>query len=215
MPETLHTPINLSKPIQSLGQEPTLYSVDKLEESRIKLANSLIEHGLMSREFIESGVLDRFDIDPKTGHESFTHILIGDRDGGAHHLRTILDLGIAGRMVASAVIDPRPLNRSYDSLKDEQRLNSKGTYKAIVVDIKDDGYHKDKRLEGGSTMFPDAWSAEEVIKAVVKVSQIEPIKHDEKRKSNSHLGVVDGVKIRVITDEKTGKIITASPKRRK
>ncbi len=126
-----------------------------------------------------------------------------------------MDLDIQGRSIASAIVDLRPHSHSHKEIQKEQRLDKTGAYRALVVDIKEGDHHKDKRKEGGSTMFPDTWSTEDVARAIVKVANSDPVKSDEKRKSNTHIEEVNGLRVRVITDQKTGKVNYRQPKEEK
>jgi len=170
---------------------------------------SLAESGLVSREFVQSGALDRFGSDEPTGANALTHILIGDEDGGAHHLPTLLALGIEGRTIASRISDPARPDITLAQFRKDQTVKPNGAFRALHVAVKgQDGVDYGKL--GGSSMFPSEWSTQKVLESVIATADTAG-KHDPVRESYAHSAEVDGVKIRVITDDKTGKVITAFP----
>lgn len=187
-------------------------AVEAAEFERQHFALSLVEKGLISDEFYRSGALDRFGSDEATGGDALSHILIGDELGGMHHLPTVMELGIQGRTVSSLVGDANRPKVSYSKFRREQRVKDSGAYRALGVEIQGPDGTKFSKLEG-SSMFPNDWTTEKVLQSIVTVADT-PGKHDPERKSLFHEAEVDGVKVRVVTDEKTGKIITASPKQK-
>ena len=179
----------------------------ELEQHHLWL--SLVEKGLISEEFYQSGAVDSFFVDKKTGAAALLHILIGDEYGGAHHLPTILALEIPGREVASIIFDPENPNKSQSEFRKAQKAKLSGVFRAMHIEIADnDGtmLSKDK----GSSMFPNEWNTQRVVESLIHVSKM-PGELDEVRGSVVHVAEVDGVKLRVITDSNTGKIITGFP----
>jgi hypothetical protein len=172
-----------------------------------------VEKGLISEDFYNSGVLDAFDIDESTQEDELVHILVGNTQGGAHHLPTIVSLGIENVAVASTIYDPERPNKSPGDFRREQRVKDNGVYKALDVKILDrDG--SVSRKDGGSSMFPNEWSTQKVLAAVYATSKA-PGEHDVKRDAYRHETEVEGVKVVAYTDDKTGKIFQAWPKSRK
>lgn len=196
-----------------------------LQAERDSFTGELVDRGLMTQEFAASGAMDSFLLDPMSGHDSVRHILIGDSTGGCHHLRSVMELGVDGRIVASEVYDPNRPERRRSSFVREQRIRyPEEVYGVNVVGVEEGGKmywkqttktHNGKELtvNSGSSMFPDEWSAEQVLRAVMEVAAL-PAKPDAesgRRPVSIHDARVDGVRIRVIVDNNTGKIITASP----
>ncbi len=193
----------------------------QMEFKRANFVSSLREKRLISEDLINSGGLDLFLINPKVGYDGLIHILIGDRRGGAHHLPTILALEAEGRTIASKIYDPsRKTTRTgelmsrelqYELNKKDQQTRENGVYTCRIVIFENDGKIYEKLF--GSSMFPDTWSTEKVIKAILetyrngwKTVELDTIIHE---------ATIDGVKIRVVSDARTGKIKTAMPKHMK
>lgn len=189
------------------SQQPR--SLQEMEHSRQQLVENMVGGGLMSQELADSGVLDTFIFDEPTGHDGLTHILIGDSAGGAHHLRTIVELNVPDRIIASRIVDPQDPSKSLGKLRQRQKIGQDGVYLAGHVDIGvgDKTYEKPK----GSSMFPDEWSSEHVINALLETSYKEPTKTNPAKNSATHVHEVDGVRLSVVTDLQTGKIITGFP----
>jgi hypothetical protein len=179
--------------------------VGLLKEKRAVFVKDLVSHGMISEAIANSGDLDMFEIDAATRHDSLIHLLVGDQNGGAHHMRSIFELGMSNVGVASEV-RPGADAATQARLRRQQKARPNGEYKSRVILI------NGQRKEGGSSMFPEAWTAEEVIQSVVSTAKEEPSSHDSVRRSYVHKKVVNGVKIRAVTSQETGKIVTASPK---
>ncbi len=179
----------------------------QIEASQSAFANVLQEQGLVSPELVDSGMIDMFARDDSVGMDTLEHILVGDEQGGGHHLRTMNDLGLEDRTVMSEINpggDPeRPIHKK---LVREQSIRPNSAFRSRIVEI------GDKQKVGGSAMFPNEWSTEDVINSIAAVALTPPAKHDLERLSFIHQGEVNGVRIQVVTSEATGKIITAAPK---
>jgi hypothetical protein len=116
----------------------------------------------------------------------------------------MMDAELPQRVVASSIKVSD--NHGRNNLRKKQSIRSNGVFRPKIVEI--NGQEK----LAGSAMFPNEWSTEDVVKAIVKVAKSAPEKHDFERASYTHNGEVDRVQISVITGENSGKIITASPK---
>lgn len=195
-----HTEENLTNFVQTGSEIPG----PPVNDAYTAFIGRLVDKDLVSLDLIKSGDLEMFDKDTATEWDALAHILVGDENGGAHHLRTIMKLEVGGRQVGSKLRDKveDPIDMA---LEDKQRIQKNGTYRPRLVRVEG----KDK-LEG-STMFPDEWPTEKVIKSIVATAKSVPTKHDLERSSYMHRQNIDGVRVNVVTDEKTGKIITASP----
>lgn len=93
-------------------------TLEEMKQRRSEFANSLVEHGQMDREFIESGALDKFEMSPELG-DGLRHMLIGDKWGGFHHLPSVVELSIPGRVAASKIDDPREREEFVERKKEE------------------------------------------------------------------------------------------------
>lgn len=186
---------------------------------REDFVSTLVQNGLVSQDFVETGIMNRFAIHPDNGLDALMHVLVGDMDGGAHHLATIASLGIAGRELACRIHKPESSDgwgKQYRKYRQEQQPKDSGTYKVLHVHIHgldhSTGEHITYAKSGGSSMFPDSWSTEQVLEALVAVADTEPTRHDEERHSFTHVAEVGGVKIQVVTNELDGRIITGCPR---
>lgn len=197
------TIVGLAEPRPELRSIPG-GPLEVVKQNREAFVNALVDTGLMSAEYADSGALEAFGywIQHKPPSDSLIHILVGDHLGGAHHLRTIMELGIEGRTMASQVGNKR--------VRQEQRLRDNRAYRPSIVMIADATTGSLKQW--GSTQFPDEWDAERVARALIEVASGQPQKVDEERHSHFKVGIIDGVRIQVATDDKTGKIITGSPR---
>jgi len=187
-------------------------SREVMELTRDRFVEDLVVAGSISSEYAQSGELNEFAINEETGSDALSHILVGDHRGGAHHMRTVDELDMGGsRVFASEIHDPDNPKKPLRRFRKSQRVHPNGTFRCNIVEIEDEGVVM-KKL-GGSTMFPQEWSAERVLKSVVNVSRGEPTRYDPERQSSVYEGSVDDVPIRLVKDHKTGKIITASVNR--
>ncbi len=179
---------------------------------RQNLASALLANGLISQEFYDSGALDYFLLNEQAQFDGLSHILLGDERGGAHHLRTLQVLGVDSLEVASAVKDPRFPGKSFARVVREQAVRDNGVYRPmhIVSAREQDGHTVRLTKEGGSTMFPDEWSTQEVLEAIIEVSKMDgvPSAQDD---AEMHEGTVRGVRMRVFTQPTTGKIMSGVP----
>jgi hypothetical protein len=202
MSETLNTAESLTEYIPQQLVGPSV-AEQTLTENRADFVNQLVACDVISTELEASGALDRFIIDPQADYDALSHILIGDEQGGAHHLQTIMIMNVPDRMIASQLTGSKTL--SDGKLQRRQAVQADGTFhpRQIVID------GKEKML--GSAMFPNEWSTENVIESLLAVSMLAPSQHDRERGTFIHEGIVGGVGIRVICDEKTGKIVTGFP----
>lgn len=129
-----------------------------MEQRRANFLGRLVEAGEISPEYLQDSetkeFLGQFLMNPRSGRDSLMHWLIGDDHGGLHHLRTVHALGLGDRVVAS------------DSAREaKQRILDDGQYHALHVGV--------MKLPGetivkphGSTMYPDEWSTEDVLRSV-------------------------------------------------
>lgn len=201
---------------------PQLYNPEALKQQRDAFVENMVNTGVMSEEFAKSGVLDRFAYDVPHEVDSLMHILVGDKTGGLHHLRTVMDLGVEDREVSSELYDANRPDRGVSSFKKEQKVLSSGVYGANNVAIIVDGirYRKlttsdDKDISSGSNMFPNEWTAQDVLAAVLQVADEPPIEGaNNGLPTQIHDGHVNDVRIRVITDKANGEILTAFPMHR-
>ncbi len=189
-----------------LSQEDKGLSILELERELFALA--LVENELISEPFYTSGALDVFDIDKVRGGDALIHILVGNKYSGGHHLPTIVNLDMEGRFIGSKIYSNNK-NNSLPKLRTKQKVNSNGVYRALQFSmISNVGDLKTKHR--GSTMFPNEWTTQEVLESIIEISKSNKM-YDYYRDVYSHDGEVRGVKLRVITDERTGKIIKAWP----
>jgi hypothetical protein len=186
---------------------PPLEVPTLLEFEREQLLLEMVEKGLLSEEFYTSGAADKFAIDEETQQDAIRHILIGDMNGGAHHLPTLVELE-AGRNVTVASMLPRPEPiKNLGLLRYQQGIRDNGTFRAKDVRIADDdGYVL--RKSRGSIMFPNDWTTQHVLESVLRVSS-NPAKNSGEL--YRHTATVDDVKITVLTDPETSKIVSAFP----
>ncbi len=178
--------------------------------NREEFSLNLVDKGLVSTEFYESGAMDAFDLDEKTGRDALTHLLVGDARDGGHHLPSMMQLEADGIAVASKIKDPDNPSRGVAFFRRDQQVRNNGTYEALHVEVSDPRTGRTLKKLGGSSMFPNEWSTQDVLQAVVDVSK-SPGQYDERRGSMQHQKKVHGVVIRAVTDKKTGKVITAHP----
>jgi hypothetical protein len=214
MPETLTSPA--IDPAQYEVLE-TMRAQDLITEARYnreEFSLGLVGNGLVSKEFYTSGKMDAFELNEMTGKDSLTHLLVGDGRGGGHHLPTMMALETKGVTVASQVHDPKNPGVGTDDFRRRQEVRRNGSYQALQVEVTDPRTGRGMKKLGGSSMFPNEWSTQDVLEAVVQVSRTKG-KYDEVRRSNTHQATVNGVTIRAATDKKTGKILTAYPLVRK
>lgn len=164
---------------------------------RKRLAADLIDVGLIQ----DHQVIEEFPGDAR-------HILIGDgRSGGGHHLASILALGVDDRVIASQIaqINEGPI-RTLPALRKKQKLRDNGQYRANIVQI---GLMSKNE---GSSMFPDTWSAEDILKAVTEVSGTGPVKTGGEPFTpySIHREVINEVRIQVIVSHLFKKHIRAA-----
>lgn len=206
------------KPAKEYNSFPD-HTREEYIERREEFLNALAECGQIDRSFIESGVANRFDIVYETGMDALVHILVGDREGGAHHANTVMALGYVGCELACRVYNPTsdvPFSTQYTKNRKQQRKDFSGSYRLLHVRIKD--FDEDARelitydKLGGSSIFPDEWTASDVLNAAIEVGATPPVKKDPERQANVHVGEVRGVKIQVVTNAANGKILTACPR---
>ncbi len=193
-----------------------LYPVEAIDpifgnllHKRDEFVQQLMQCGLISEQLANSGALEAFGIWPERNMDSLTHVLIGDAQGGPHHLRTIIDLDVPGRIIASDVRPPANASLPESEFRRAQKVRPNGIYRPNTVVIIDEA---GQRKESGSPMFPNEWTAEDVIKALIQVSLQPASNHNPERHSFMHEGIFGGVRTRVCTDDQTGKIITGYPK---
>jgi hypothetical protein len=192
-------------PILTTEAEPQIpepSTIEWLTAQREHFTEQLVEKGMISQEYASSGALDSFGMNEQSCSDALVHVLVGDGRGGGHHLRTMVEMG---NNTAASVIQTRD-NRPYNKLKAEQSVRPSGVFRARYVQL------NGNRKQGISAMFPNEWSTEDVLRAIVGTAYTPPLEHDFERSSYVHISEVNGVRVRVVTDEKSGKIITAAPK---
>lgn len=73
-------------------------------QSRAELKLVLEMYGCVSKEFTEAGKFDCFEYDDARGTDAAKHILIGDKEGGFHHLQTAMDIESPQHSAASLLL---------------------------------------------------------------------------------------------------------------
>ncbi|HEU5005172.1 MAG TPA: EndoU domain-containing protein [Candidatus Saccharimonadales bacterium] len=182
----------------------------RMQDRRQSLVNDLIQQGLIDESF--KSRLEAFNItasrDRKKCVDSLEHILLGDRHGGCHHLRTILALdesrGARPPTFYRGVGSPVGGNKA-KKLRKKQTVQPNGAYWAFHIDI--NGREKKR----GSAMFPDNWSTKKVLNSILEVSKAEPTNDVLNESVWKHQAAVDGVLVIVKTRKANGKIIAAFP----
>lgn len=176
--------------------------------------NALVEKGCISEDTFNSGVLDSFEHDDEPsaeGSDALAHILIGG-NGGLHHLRTVMELGINNVEVASKVdyVEDSTGVRLKAKYIKEQTVSETGVYTARHIKWVDkDGILKDKK--NGTTLFPDEWSTDKVILAIAEACVAQPESINEKEHIAVHIKEIDGIKVKALVDTRTNKIFQANP----
>ncbi len=184
--------------------------INNIEIQREELSLALVEKHLISQAMYESGALDAFAIYSETQTDCLKHLLIGDENGGAHHLPTLLEVGDGNVTVGSMIQPQESLRRKLTSgeLRREQKVKDSGMFKVLDIRIKDK-QGKILRKMGGSTMFPSEWSTEKVISSIIDITKIPG---ETRGDVTRHVGEIDGVKIMAVTSNLTGKILTGFPR---
>src|SRR5438270_11015796 len=75
------------------------------ESRRAEFVDQLLSKKLVTDDLVNSGALNTFSVDD-TG-DSLIHILTGDGNGGAHHLRTLFELGLTSPAIATELSEDR------------------------------------------------------------------------------------------------------------
>lgn len=215
-------------------QGPTTHELS--EAYRENFTRKLIDSGLMTKAFAESGILGEFGYDEETGSDALIHTLVGDSEGGAHHLPSIMAAGPDNVSVKSWIgpngagpledpADPPALVRpdwSYDKFKSRQTKKANGTQVVLGVITSDQTgeiFHKYNKGESfnpnaptKTTLFPNEWTAEDIVNALVETKDTaESKKVHDARQSVAYKKTVDGVKLSTVVSQKSGKIITGHP----
>ncbi len=171
------TEINTMNAKQSSVERTPPVHDNPLEVARQEFVSALISQKLITPEYRDSGALERFYLDTRTGIDALSHILVGDTAGGFHHLHTAESLGLT-RRIGSWIANPDPSMSSvpydemYASLREKQRTRPSGVYFAKMVGIGTgsiDPATGDEQMQlkaGGSNMFPNSWSTQEVLEAI-------------------------------------------------
>jgi hypothetical protein len=200
----------LNKEIMSSdSQESNILSSAQIGRSQFELA--MVEKGLISQEFYESGALERFNLNLDNGHDSLKHILIGSDRGGLHHLSSHVELGNKKTKIASSIGGFKKSSKSLSKHRSSQKIKENGVYRAGDIVISS---HENQRFikRAGSTMFPNDWSTQDVLEAILNVANQDGISVGEDDNMRIiHKSVVNGVNIEVITSSSNGKILTAFP----
>jgi hypothetical protein len=197
---------------QPLDQEVGLEQMSPLQLERQQLSLALVDKNLIPGELYESGALENFAIDEATQTDALKHLLTGDENGGAHHLPTLIELGVENVSIASMIQPQESLKRQMSPglLRKEQKIKENGTFKALDIRVSDTNGNTLRKV-GGSTMFPNEWSTQQVIESILQASQV-PGEEVEDKNITRHTSKINGVKIVAVTDNKTGKILTGYPR---
>src|ERR1019366_7088969 len=125
-----------------------------LDIERQQFLASLVHAGLISKKFAESGLVEKFAINEVAQTDAMKHVLIGDINGGVHHLPTVMGLDVGNVSVASKIAHSQPADGSLGTLRNRQRVQHNGVFRAGHVHI---SYREgDVRIKGrGSVMFPN------------------------------------------------------------
>lgn len=200
----------------------TLPQLDILAENRRQFVDALVQKALIGTEFAESGVLEQFDIDQKTGVDALPHILVGDRTGGFHHAPSAASLGLS-RTIGSWTYNPDasmkavPWQEQYLTLKVKQTVRQTGVYYAKRIGFGtgevDPGTGEERiRLKsGGSNMFPDEWTAQQVLLAIVETVNTGSKRLAKEGDRYIYNQTINGVPIQAMTQVSNGKILIAYP----
>jgi len=191
----------------------------RLLERRQRYLRALVDAGELSEEFAASGAANKFGLDINVKHntafDALSHILFGEKLGGFHHSRSVAAIDMPGRTVASSIYHPNDINHSrasqYTTLSRRQQLQPNGTYRALDVTIQDPGDPVPHIKAKATTVFPDAWSTEQVMRAIIAVAEGGPGDFNGRSATDIHRGIVDGVEIRVETRPEDGMIVGAYP----
>lgn len=183
-----------------------LYQPDQLEsieQQRLAFVSDLVSQKLITPEFSESGVLDYFRLDATSG-DALKHILVGNEQGGSHHVPTMFALD--SEAVVESTLD-QPNTIPAGRFRYNQRVRKNREFG--VYDVVSHG----KLKPGLTSMFPNEWSTQTVIEAIAESLAL-PGRPLDERGTIVHEKKVGGVKVRTITDL-DGLVITSSPNFRK
>lgn len=188
-------------------------SVDSMHESRNQFTNKLVDKGLIRQEFAQSGYLDRFNFDEQTGVDALKHILVGSSRGGLHHVPTLIGIDSGGAAVSSVISNASQPEKPLSRFIRAQRAEHGMSFKSESVQL-GEGNGKSFYKDRGSTMFPNEWSTEKVISAIVHTANQPGLEYVDYRNDIrvKHLETIDNVRLTVITLKKTGKILSAFPR---
>lgn len=201
---------HLSEELQKEAQSNIQFAYELRHLPENALIKSLHARGVISDSLAESGLLEtRFAPNrPRTPNSPYQvgglmHVLLGDANGGLHDVDTLYDAGLAGVGHDTKVV----------------RISEKYAGKPDIrygqpVDVDNDGEidRVDLKVAKGKTQFPEDWTTDEVLLAIIDVSERPAEPQDPKRPSEFtyHFGDFNGVQIRVVKDGE-GKIVTAHP----
>jgi Bacterial EndoU nuclease len=203
--------ITLNKEIMSSdSQESNILSSAQIGRSQFELL--MFEKGLISEDFYESGALDLFELNAKTGYDALKHILIGSNRGGLHHLPTNIEIGNVDTKISSSIGSFKLTSKPLSKHRSSQKIKDNGVYRAgdIVIETDDGNRHIKK---AGSNMFPNDWTTQQVLESILLVAK-EPGQLVGQEINNPriiHRGNINDVNIEVITSPDTGNVITAFP----
>lgn len=194
------------------GPEQGPTDLELYEAHREHFARQLVESQMISQEFKDSGALEHFDISPEYGSDALIHTLVGDETGGAHHLPTAISIGREGVSFASVIADEKRPDKSAAKFRKEQKIRENGTFTVLNLHTVD-AVGKTHKKEDKSSMFPNEWSTEEVLAAIVDTKTTgDRTETDPIRNSYKCTKEVQGVKVIAVVDAQTDKIITACPR---
>ena len=159
--------------------------MELMAQRRANFLGRLVEAGEISPEYLADpetqAFLDQFAMVPQSGRDSLMHWLIGDSHGGLHHLRTVQALGLGDRMVASDA-----------GQQDQQYILEDGQYRVLHVGLRKNPGEKITKPRG-STMYPDEWSTEDVLRAAQEAMKSESPVEGTTSGSLDHFGRFKGI----------------------
>lgn len=195
---TVELPAQL-RPAEQMREEAKAYIKDLQEAGYVQDTREILKN------------LDRFG-------DRLPHILQGDQGGGGHFYPCVRDNGGGISRTHKPDLSGEYIDYVSDEeiaiLKEDQGITEGDPVYCpeVVISYEQDG--KQRYALKQVTFFPEAWDAEDIAHAVLKVADYTPIDFSERQgaKMYEHEGTVDGVKLHVVTTSpKGGRIVTAYP----
>ena len=201
---------------------PTLELESPTDDNSL-LQQQLLERGMISDELASSELLDQFGASD-TGQSALRHILAGDATGGCHHLPTLLALGVENGYVQVSSrfyesTSQKTVEQQRRDNRSQQKFRGNGIFKAKIVEYVDRDGSIARKAGDGSMFFPNEWSTETVIEAILEVAtrpaQVEiSSRLDADSEYIIHTGEYAGVALKVVLRKQDGKIISSFPIRK-